>query len=360
MLLKKEHYISLVTALIILVGLIASAAFSCTGQKKTEMRVLCAGSLMVPFTEIEAAFESEHPDIDLLIEGHGSIQVIRHVTELFEESDIMAVADHSLIPMLMYNTTVPDTDESYASWSIKFATNSLGIAYTPSSLYSGEINAQNWYEILARPDVRLGISDARLDACGYRAFMLLKMAEKYYGDSTIFNEVLGPFNPTIKLEPEGTTTTILVPEVLHPVDERIVLRGSSIRMLALLDSGDIDYAFEYRSVAEQHKLEFLELPPEINMGETGYGGLYENVICELDFHRFSSVQPVFAGEPIIYGITVPYIAPHPDEAVSFIEFLLSDAGRQIFLQNHQPQLVPFEADNIDSAPSELRSVLAGL
>jgi molybdate/tungstate transport system substrate-binding protein len=190
--------------------------------------------------------------------------------------------------------------------------------------------------------------------------MLLKMAEKYYGDSTIFNEVLGPFNPTIKLEPEGTTTTILVPEVLHPVDERIVLRGSSIRMLALLDSGDIDYAFEYRSVAEQHKLEFLELPPEINMGETGYGGLYENVICELDFHRFSSVQPVFAGEPIIYGITVPYIAPHPDEAVSFIEFLLSDAGRQIFLQNHQPQLVPFEADNIDSAPSELRSVLAGL
>jgi molybdate/tungstate transport system substrate-binding protein len=312
---------------------------------------------MVPFSEIEAAFEAEHPDIDVFIEGHGSIQVIRHVTELFEESDIVAVADHTLIPMLMYNTTVPDTDKSYASWYIKFATNSLGIAYTPSSLYGGEINAQNWYEILARPDVRLGISDARLDACGYRAFMLLKMAEEYYGDSTIFNKVLGQFNPVIKIESEGTTTTVLVPEVLHPVDERIVLRGSSIRMLALLDSGDIDYAFEYRSVAEQHQLEFLELPPEINMGETGYSGLYEKVVCELDFHRFSTVQPVFAGEPIIYGVTIPYNAPHPDKAVSFVEFLLGDTGKQILMRNHQPQLVPFEADNIDKAPPELGRML---
>jgi molybdate/tungstate transport system substrate-binding protein len=357
MLLKKEHNISLVAVLILLVVLLIPSAFSCQGQEKTEMRVLCAGSLMVPFTEIEAAFESEHPDIDVLIEGHGSIQVIRHVTELFEEADIVAVADHALIPMLMYNTTVPDTDESYASWYIKFATNSLGIAYTSSSLYSGEINAQNWYEILARPDVRLGISDARLDACGYRALMLLKLAEEYYGDRTIFNEVLGEFNPVIKVESEGTKTTILVPEVLHPMDERIVLRGSSIRMLALLDSGDIDYAFEYMSVAEQHQLEFLELPQEINLGEADYSELYETVICKLDFHRFSSVQPVFTGEPIIYGITVPYIAPHPDKAVSFIEFLLGDGGRQILLQNHQSQLVPFEADNIHKAPLELSHVM---
>jgi molybdate/tungstate transport system substrate-binding protein len=128
-------------------------------------------------------------------------------------------------------------------------------------------------------------------------------------------------------------------------------------MLALLDSGDIDYAFEYRSVSEQHKLGFLELPPEINMGETDYSGLYEKVTCELDFHRFSSVQPVFAGEPIIYGITVPYIAPHPDKAALFIDFLLGDVGRQILLQNHQPQLVPSEADNIENVPPELRRIL---
>jgi len=35
---------------------------------------------------------------------------------------------------------------------------------------------------------------------------------------------------------------------------------------ALLESGDIDYAFEYLSVARQHRLEFLSLPSEIDLG----------------------------------------------------------------------------------------------
>jgi ABC-type molybdate transport system substrate-binding protein len=63
------------------------------------------------------------------------------------------------------------------------------------------------------------------------------------------------------------------------------LRGSSIRMLALLDSGDIDYAFEYFSVTEQHNLRFLPLPPEIKLSVLEKADLYTQITCELDFHR---------------------------------------------------------------------------
>ncbi len=342
---------------IVSVFIVATSECSCTGHKKIEMRVLCAGSLMVPLTELEKAFELQNPDVDAFIEGHGSIQVIRHITELSEEADIIAVADHSLIPMLMYPVAMPDTDEHYASWYAKFATNSLGIAYTKDSLYSDEINGENWYEVLSRPDIKLGISDARLDACGYRAFMLLTLAEAYYNDRSIFQRVLGEFSPAIGVKSDGTLTTIEVPELLRPVDERIVLRGSSIRMLALLDSGDIDYAFEYRSVVEQHELEFLELPPEINLGDLTYEEVYKKVVCKLDFHRFTTVQPVFSGQPIMYGITIPGNAPHKEVAAQFIEFLFSGEGRNIFEQNHQAQIIPPEVDHMDLVPEQLRHLL---
>lgn len=355
---KITGYVCL-TAVLLIVMVWATGLSACSIWKgdKLDMRILCAGSLMVPMEAVEKAFEAENPDIDVLVEGHGSIQVIRHVTEIFEEADVMAVADYSLIPMLMYNTAMPDSDEMYASWNVEFATNSLGIAYMPESNYADEINENNWYEIVSRPDVKLGLSDARLDACGYRAFMLAYLAEVYYGDDSIFKNVLGTFNPSVELVQDEKVTTVLVPELLRPIDERIILRGSSIRLIALLESLDIDYAFQYQSVATQHHFNFLKLPSEIGMDSMEKSEFYQQVRCKLDFHRFSSVQPVFTGQPILYGITIPNNAPHPDKAVEFIKFLLGPEGQQIFTQNHQSLTVPAKVDNLDETPVELRQYL---
>ena len=63
---------------------------------------------MVPFAQIQKEFEQANPDINVEIQAHGSIQVIRQVTELGQDVDIVAVADYSLIPMLMYQTMMPN------------------------------------------------------------------------------------------------------------------------------------------------------------------------------------------------------------------------------------------------------------
>ncbi len=357
MLRMVRRYTPFLLILAILASLTAPAACSCNRAAKTELRVLCAGSLMVPMEAIEAAYEARYPDIDVLVEGHGSIQVIRHVTELYEESDVVAVADSSLIPMMMYGVTMPDTDNSYASWHVEFAANSLGIAYTSTSAYASEINESNWYEVLSRTGVRLGISDPRLDACGYRALMLLYLAQSYYSDSTIFEDVLGMFNPPLEIRQGETAATIAVPEVLNPLSERISLRGSSIRLLALLESGDIDYSFEYRSVAEQHNLNYLSLPQEINLSAIERADVYRQVNCRMDFQRFESVQPEFTGQPIIYGVTIPANAPHYEAAVRFLEFMLGAEGQQIFSQKHHPPLAPARADDINKVPAELVPLL---
>ena len=54
--------------------------------------------------------------MDVLNECHGSIQVIRHVTELHEQIDVVATADYALIPMLMYAVDDPDSGLPYANW----------------------------------------------------------------------------------------------------------------------------------------------------------------------------------------------------------------------------------------------------
>ena len=71
---------------------------------KTVLKVVPAGSLLQPFDEVEKAFEAQHPDVDVQVEGHGSIQAIRQVTDLHRPVDVVAVADASLIPDLMFRT----------------------------------------------------------------------------------------------------------------------------------------------------------------------------------------------------------------------------------------------------------------
>lgn len=328
------------------------------GQQRTTLRVLTAGSLMVPFSEIEAQFEQLHPDVDVYIDGHGSIQVIRYVTELYEEADVMVVADYSLIPMLMYDTPMPGTEQAYADWCVEFATNRLGIAYTASSKYADEVNESNWYEVLSRPDVTVGISDARFDACGYRAFMVCQLAETYYDDASIFESLLGNgFTRPVTITEDDGVSTVWVPEILEPASDRIALRGSSVMLLMLVEAGDVDYAFEYQSVAEQHGLEFIGLPDGVNLGSADQAGTYSTVNVRLAFQRFVSVEPEFLGQPIVYGMTIPATAPHPDLAAELVAFIISPQGQQVLLDSNQPPIVPAAADNLDCVPGQVRALL---
>jgi molybdate/tungstate transport system substrate-binding protein len=329
-------------------------------QGRTPLVVFAAGSLILPFGDLERAFEARYPDIDVLAEYHGSIQVMRHATELHEEIDVVATADASLIPMLMYTAIVPETGRPYADWSIRFASNRLALAYTPASRYAGEITAANWPDILARPDVRLGLADPRFDASGYRTLMAFSLMENALGRFDLFGPTFdGQFTFPVTIFRDDDLTTITVPEVLEPRPEaHIVLRGGSIMLIALLESGDLDYAFEYESVVRQHDLEWLALPEPVNMGEAAHERTYASVQVDLDFQRFATVKPQFRGERIGYGITVPTNAPHPEQAARFIAFLLGPEGRAIMQADHHPLLEPCLSEGEAAMPASLQGLCA--
>lgn len=346
---------------VLLIVLVASSS-GCSraaprGNDRVPLKTVIAGSTLAPFQALEKEFERLNPDVDVMLEGHGSVQVIRSVTELGNAADLIVVADAQLIPLMMYPVQVPGTSAPFASWSIEFSTNRLGLAYHDKSAYGTEIDAENWYQILSRPDVSVGLADPRIDAMGYRSLMVLQLAEGYYGDDTIFERVLGSaLSPSPAVVEKDGVQTITVPEVLKSTDSRVKLRSYSIQLMALLESGDLDYSFEYESVAKQRGMKFLALPGAIDLSSPDHVDEYERVEVSLDFRRFASVVPSFRGTQIVYGLTIPNNAPHPKEAARLVEFLLGPDGQRVFKDSWQPLLQAPECDRVESLPETLRAL----
>lgn len=342
---------------------VLTSATACATQptEKTPLNIIIAGSLMIPFDALTKAYQAEHPNVEILTEAHGSIQAIRLVSEVHMQEDIVFSADAALIPMLMYQTPVPETGKPYANWYIKFATNKIGVAYTPKSKYANEITTDNWFKIISRSDVKLGLADPRFDAIGYRGLMSLQLAKAAYNKPTVLEDViLGQFKTAVTMEPENGRAIIHIPEILETKStSNIVMRGASMELIALLESGDIDYAFEYESVIQQHKLGIIKLPDAVNLGNEQLAKQYSNVQVRLDYKRFLSVKPEFNGEPIRYGLTIPTNAQHVKQAEKFIQFLLGPKGQAIMQANYHPLSSP-QADHLELMPASLKSLCTQL
>ncbi|EHP88336.1 tungstate ABC transporter substrate-binding protein WtpA [Methanotorris formicicus] len=329
--------------LIGLIGMIGIALCGCVNQtsnasekptqsttpqtSKVENKVLKifhAGSLSVPFSEYEKMFEKEHPNIDVQREPAGSVMCVRKITDLGKKADILASADYSLIPQMMM--------PNYADWYIMIARNELVLAYTDKSKYNDEINSENWYEILNKPGVKFGFSNPNDDPCGYRSQMVMQLAEIYYKNPEIYDNLVLK-NSNIKVEKENDTYTILVPKDINVNTNKIVLRSKETDLLAPLEAGAYDYLFIYKSVANQHNLKYVELPKEINLGYYEYADTYKKVRLEL-----LSKNKTLVAKPIVYGLTIPKNAPNKKEAIEFVKLILEHP--EVFENNGQPVINP--------------------
>jgi molybdate/tungstate transport system substrate-binding protein len=354
----KRQYVALSAfALIIVASTALFFFYVAIPNEKTTLKILCAASLLFPLGKVEEAFEKAHLEVNVEIEGHGSIQVIRQVTELGEKADLLMVADYSLIPLMMYNSSKTGSNQSFADWYVRFASNKIVLAYTNSSRYADRINVTNWFSVLMRPDVVFGFPNPMIDALGYRALMTMQLAEAYYSNDSIFyNLITRNFDPPISSIPSNGNYTIFVPEVQQP-KANVILRASSIQLIPLLETGSIDYCFLYMSNAKQYGLQYVDLPDEINLGNPQFEELYESVTVHFELQRFATIGLDRLGKTIYYGFTIPNNAVQKDLAVEFAKFLLSDEGRGIFESAWHPVFLPSYTDNKQGVPSDLQSLI---
>ena len=296
-----------------------------TNSRPEKITIFSAGSLGIPLKQLGMIYREKY-GIGVYLETSGSVDAVRKITDLHRRADVLAVADYTLLDKLL--------GSKYVDWYAIFATNQVVLVYTDHSKYHEELekDPSKWPYILMRKDVRWGFSNPNKDPCGYRSVGIIVLASKYYSDPKIIDLILN--NTNIKVEQINDGYKITVPVDLKLTEgTNLVMRDKSIDLIGLIEAGALDYAFEYKSVAIQHNLSYIELPPQINLGDPDYKDYYEKV--ELTILAGSNSERTFKLKLIGYGITVPKNAEHPKEGLEFVKLLLSDTGRQIFEKNGQ-------------------------
>ncbi len=286
--------------------------YSCgIGSKKEQgntLYIIHAGSLSLPVKHLSEAFRKENPEVTILSEVWGSKAGARRVIDLETRADVFMSADY----MVIENMLIPD----HASWYIPFATNELSIVYTPRSRYAGQISKENWMDILMRDDVKYGRSNPDMDPCGVRSVLSIKLAEKKYGKDGFAGQLLDKDQDNIR--PKETD------------------------LIALLESGHIDYIFLYRSVAVQHGLLYLELPDSLNLSNFDLNPWYRKASIET-LGTTPGERIVEYGEAMVYGLTIPHKSEHPELARQFVSFVLHpEKGQQILKSLGQDPVTDFD------------------
>jgi molybdate/tungstate transport system substrate-binding protein len=321
----------------------------CGRQAHAVLKVLHAGSLIVPFQQLKQAFEAQNPGVEVQLEAYGSATAIRQVTELGRSADVIASSDYRLIDELMIISP-----RKWADWNVLFARNELCIVYQGKQR---AITQAGWAEVLGRPDVRVGMSDPNQDPCGYRSLFCLYLADAQLGRKGLFDGLVrANSNDTAERSASGDAV-IRVPERVE-YRGRLVLRPKETDLVALIEAGAIDYLLIYRSVAVQHKLDFLALPDEVNLGNPALAAEYARVSALQSADAPGGSTRIVAG-PIAYGLTVPSSAPQPRLAEAFVRLVLSEDGRRIMEASGQPALVPAlysPASRTGAAPFQLAAM----
>jgi len=283
------------------------------------LTIFHAGSLTVPMAAIEKAFEAQYPDVDVQREPSGSSKAARKISDLKKPCDIMAAADYKVIDKLLR----PD----YTDNNIRFASNRMVLCYTDQSRFADTINENNWMDVLQKPEVVWGHSSPDLDPCGYRTLMVLQLAEKYYQQPELYKKVLAN-------RPERN------------------VRPKAVELISLLKTGNMDYAWEYRSVAVQHHLKFIELPDEINLGNYIFDDAYAKATVEVSGKKPGTTMTM-TGKSITYGITLLKDASNREAAIAFLKYMLAaDGGLKILKEMGQPPFIPVRVSS-----EEMKAVL---
>jgi len=319
----KTILVLLAISCLVLAGFVVRSSWITTNSQHNSQQliILHAGSLAVPFKKISEEFNKSHPDVKIIREAAGSRVCARKIADLDRPCDILASADYTVIDTLL----IPE----YADWNIKFAANEMVIAFRKDSRRAEKINKYNWHDILPGKDITFGRSDPNADPCGYRAVLTITLAEKFYKSPGLADKMLAK-------------------------DQRYI-RPKEVDLLALLETGELDYMFIYRSVAEQHKLRYILLPDEINLKKTQLRDLYRTASVKITGNTPGTFITKF-GEPIVYSVTIPKNAPNRKLAMVFMTFLLdADKGGVILEKNGQTSVVPSPTDTFSSLPESLKT-----
>lgn len=279
---------------------------------QVEVVVFHAGSLSPLLHEMSSRFEKNHPAIRIRHEPSGSLDVLRKITELKRRCDLVATADYRLIPEFLAPSTIRKL--------YTFLGNEMVLATGRSDLLGDprrrQLWEEQWLDEIFRGNYSYGISDPDRDPAGYYAHLVWKLAEIHYDRPGTYQRFVN------RLRREWT-------------------RPRSSELVALLETGHLDFAFLYKSTAVQNSLAFVAFPPEVSLGHAGYAELYRRAFLIVAGADPDSKIEI-TGAPIRYGVALLSATP---EADLFLNFLLQSEAQQVYRELGYSPVAPREVAN---------------
>jgi molybdate/tungstate transport system substrate-binding protein len=279
--------------------ILAACARGDAGRDETPIVVYTAASVTRPMRAVLDSF-ARRTGTRYEQESAASLELVRRMTELQATPDVVVLADPDLFPSLL--------EPRFTRWHALFGRNRIVIAYTARSRGASSMNADSWWQVLARPDVQVGRADPNTDPSGYRTLLVWQLAARHYGIPDMEARML-------RAAPARN------------------MRPREAEQVALLQAGELDYIWTYESLAALMGLRYLKLPDAVDLGSPADSAAYALASTRVLGKRAGDTLTV-SGRPILFGVTVPASAPHAVAAERFVAFLLSPEGRRILRREH--------------------------
>jgi molybdate/tungstate transport system substrate-binding protein len=319
---------------------LASAAVAqttnCAPPSNQQLIIYRAGSLTRAFKPLEAAFTCQ-TGIQVKGEAMGSVDAGRQITAGGQACDLYAPADYLDIDLFM-------KPAGYANFDIVFAHGRMVLAYSASGLAAKKLPpiaepgqpkaVAKWYEILTMPGVAVGGGNPFLDPGAYRAPMIFQLAEAYYK----------------------------VPNLYNNMHEHLVSSGQGA---TLGKQFDFQFAYEHNARATamaNPDYHYVDLPDEINMSDPAKDAYYKQhavvVLPGLGTPQSARTIEVPATH-VAWGIALMNDAPNKENAIKFLQMLLSPAGVASLNENGPSPISPalVSAADFHKLPEPLRSLV---
>lgn len=274
------------------VRLVAALAIClCTGcgddpdeSRVRDLRIFHASGLTPVLENVREGARKELR-VGLQNEASGSQVACRKLTELGRECDLIMLADSALVASML---------SGFCSWRVDFANDEVVIGVGARAPHISEAE-EDWVSALLQPDVRIGRVDENQGPIGYRSLLVWKLQEER-GTPGLYDRML---------------------ERCDKVVDHVT------RLTPLLKSGEIDYAFVYRSICVAHDIRYIELDDAINLGsdQVDYSS------AEVRFLKLKAgprQTVTVRGAPIRWTLSVPDRGADTGPALEFVRYLLTE------------------------------------
>jgi molybdate/tungstate transport system substrate-binding protein len=253
------------------------------------------------------------------------------------ESDIAAGEIHPNVFESVGGDNITPLEPKYTKWYIPYAGTSMVVAYNPNGKYASQFKAiadgskplSDLFTLLETPGLKLGRTDPNIDPQGRDFIYMLELAQSYYHlPSDTVAKILGTSD-------FGTATS-----------SQIYAEDS---LDATLQSGQLDAASAFVTQAIELHLDYIPLPPAINLGSAALATSYAKATVTITGNVTKS------GSPQVIDITT--IGKPTPAAISFIKYTLSPAGLALYKTGGFALIKPAIVGDASAVPAAIKSEL---